>query len=901
MFDAQNIEGKKLNSPEQYLDHAATCIYAQSIGPMNARSNSSEDNVIRTLVSGQSRNRYAGAGASELVYPSDHIIHYIALKWAVQTVAEHWTVFDRDFRKKSTENNRARLKGHGVSEIKQETEYTNSVDAAADRDSAFAMSVKNASYFLDKDGFTITGNKWNNYIDALFDYIKKRASSGQGDIDGAQVEAQSKVESIFNEGKPDMEIFRDAYNFLVTYKELVQRHVGDIGRVAAYELFKFDDDGFTEENPTQIETYMKDNSKEFMHPNAARYFLYKTLLSLNLKCTEIENQNKTDKDTFKAFDIMFAEETDADINNIGDFQSRIAERNFIEVWFKKHEGTIKPFIDRYEGLLETVARYRVNAPFELVLKGAIKYVGDLCKAFESFYTSFDSYVADINRQISVTEDKYSLNKGNTIRYVCASKKCLDQFYEKMQFSGSALQLPGDLCMQIYKNMKQYTVAAEGKVNTFFNDIFDKVILQHFKDSVAKNFGKEIKMDIIQALEVEAEYEKGEKEHSRVVEYVKQVIKDTKKLADPFINRPIGEEPVVIPACAYNKNLITDNPERRDLVLSELKSFGGVGCDDDEINTEKVLFYSAIYGLFPDDLLKFSPPKKSLTVTLEAGEYYKSYYDLINRIEPDTLTTPVITPHLHKHWHLISEMPELNSKLQTEQEKTIYKTLVLGILYERIRYEVVGEKERYSLWLKDSSTEIKLENLNGTQCESFYQVIDALTINPVTVKRILSAIDNELDTVRRNSVVKFEESDLYKGIIGLKLPELSKGDRIMSIFGIAAAFKATTPPDKFIPEQGLLLLETTLEILYEQMAVLCPQSERDGKYGKLIESQLKLFTDNFDLYRKEYPSVIDDYLRMLLHVVIKVLYDKGLSEAADKVVELTKRQFSEAAPDKTKTT
>jgi hypothetical protein len=63
MFDAQNIEGKKLTSTEQYLDHAATCIYAQSIGPMNTRSNSSEDNVIRTLVSGQSRNRYAGAGA----------------------------------------------------------------------------------------------------------------------------------------------------------------------------------------------------------------------------------------------------------------------------------------------------------------------------------------------------------------------------------------------------------------------------------------------------------------------------------------------------------------------------------------------------------------------------------------------------------------------------------------------------------------------------------------------------------------------------------------------------------------------------------------------------------------------------------------------------------------------
>jgi len=33
MFDAQNINGSKLTSTEQYLDHAATCIYAQAIGP----------------------------------------------------------------------------------------------------------------------------------------------------------------------------------------------------------------------------------------------------------------------------------------------------------------------------------------------------------------------------------------------------------------------------------------------------------------------------------------------------------------------------------------------------------------------------------------------------------------------------------------------------------------------------------------------------------------------------------------------------------------------------------------------------------------------------------------------------------------------------------------------------
>ena len=57
LFDAQNADGSKLNSFDQYLDHAANCIYAQSIGPMNKRSNSSEDNTIRKLAKERGRNR----------------------------------------------------------------------------------------------------------------------------------------------------------------------------------------------------------------------------------------------------------------------------------------------------------------------------------------------------------------------------------------------------------------------------------------------------------------------------------------------------------------------------------------------------------------------------------------------------------------------------------------------------------------------------------------------------------------------------------------------------------------------------------------------------------------------------------------------------------------------------
>jgi hypothetical protein len=897
MFDAQNIEGKKLNSTEQYLDHAATCIYAQSIGPMNTRSNSSEDNTIRTLVSGQSRNRYAGAGASELNYPSDHILRYIALKWAAQTVSDHWTVFDRDYHKKSIENNRARLRGHNVPEIDPATEYINSVDFAAENGNSFAMFSRNASYRFDKDGFTEISCKWNEYIDALMKYVQRISKSGQSEIDNSRDTAQSAVEALSSSGKEktDMDIFRNAYNYLLAYKELVSRRVGDVGRVAAYELFKFNDeeDATVQELPTQIETYMRDSGKQFMHPNAARYFLYKTLQTLITKLAESEKKKENAEKVFKSFDMLFDDPESDTIEGIGDFMRKIDDAGWWARITKKHEGEIKDFVERYDSLLGTIADYRVTAPYAAVLTGAVKYVRSLCASFETFYRSFDTNVGDIERQIKASEEKYRMKKGNAVRYVCTSKKCLDKFYEKMEFTGNAIQIPGELCQRIYSQVRLFSFSPEVKTSTFFKDIFDNEILRHFMTSVMEAYSMDIKMDVIRALEVEAEYEEDIQERGLVIEYVKQVIKDTKKLSDPFINRPVGEEPVPINACAFNKKLyLIDNPEREEFINAELLYFGGVPSDDDEINTERILFYSAIYGLFPYDLLKFSPPQKSKTVTLEAGEYHKAYFDLISRIEPDTLTTPVITPHIHKHWHLISEMPDLNDELQKKQEKTIYKALILGLLYQQIRYDKTADgKFKYGLWLDNSAKEIRLTVSNGTVGDTFYEIIDALTINPVIVKKILSAVDNKLETEQKNNIVKYEQSALFKGINSLTLRELSDDDRRMSIFGIAAAYKATTPPDEFILDQGLDLLETTLETLYEQIEILCPESERGIRYVKLIDDQLDLFLGNFDLYKEKHPSVIDDYMRMLMHVVIKVLTDKEFNEMAEKVNDLSKRFFS----------
>jgi len=900
MFDAQNINGSKLNSSEQYLDHAATCIYAQSIGPMNKRSNSSEDNVIRTLVSGQSRNRYAGAGASKLEYPSEHILNYVALKWASSTVSDQWTKFDKAFKDKQKENNRAKLKGLPYNpNIKPETEYIQTVDTEVNINNQFAIATRKATYTYDKDGFTERGPKWKAYADALKENVKKNTDRHK-DLNDALQLLQESLEDIQSSEKPNMNSFEQAYKSLKTYRDMVKRRSDDIGRQVAYSIFKFDDgeDITQTTDSTKIEMYLKDNN-QYIHPNAVRYFLYQTLLDLeskfNVAKIKIDNEYKVE---FDRLDTLFDDPNTTDkVENIGNFKSDVEGANIWEKLItKKYDGKIKGYIDEYNGFIQTIDEYRVTYPYVKVLEAAIDYVKKLCGAFETFYNSFGSNVDEIQRQIKSSEEKYRYRKGNTIRYVCASKKCLDKFYDKMEFTGNAIEIPDELCRNIYKKVRSYSQLPDSnKATNFFKDIFDNEIIKHFKDSVEKEYGLDIRMDVIRALEVEAEYEENIQEHSLKTEYIKKVIKETKELAAPFINRPVGEESVPIPACAYNEKLIgTDNPEREELVNTELMNFGGVPCKDDEgIKKEEILFYSAIYGLFPEDLLKFAPANKSQTGGPDPGEYYKVYFDMINRIDPDPLETKVITPHLHKHWHLISEMPVLSEQEQINQEKKVYKALLLGILYGMIQYD----DTRYRLLLTSGKKETPLQVSNGTACDTFYEIVDALYLNPMIVKDILSSVEKEIEFEKTHNIVNYKDSKLFKKGLGeLEIKEISKklkeksgitADKLkMSIFGIAMAYKVTMSADEFIDEQGHLLLETTLETLYEQVNRLCPENERDNVYVELITDQLETFKQNIELYEKTYekthPSLVKDYLRELIFIVIGVLRDKKFNEMAEKV-------------------
>lgn len=84
-----------------------------------------------------------------------------------------------------------------------------------------------------------------------------------------------------------------------------------------------------------------------------------------------------------------------------------------------------------------------------------------------------------------------------------------------------------------------------------------------------------------------------------------------------------------------------------------------------------------------------------------------------------------------------QLPDLDEENQRRQEREIYRAFALGIICDLVCYSKISEgKYLYRLELNDLEPEEFVVS-NGTPCDHYYEVLDALTINPVAVQTILS--------------------------------------------------------------------------------------------------------------------------------------------------------------------
>lgn len=897
LFDAQNSDGKKLNSFNQYLDHAASCIYAQSIGPMNKRSNSSEDNTIRKLAEEAGRNRYAGAGTSILIYPFEEVREYLALNWAKESISEQWLTFDDEFKKRKRDIDRMRRDGVRVHDIEPDKNYIDTVDAKANNKDAFSMAIKDACSVFDEEGFDRIGNRWDEFLTALERKIHDENAFGQVSLDEAKKAAQMKITELSDEetikmGQESWQIYQDAYNLIVRYKNMVSRNVNDTAYTIAYTIFKSENETILSDRlPHQIETYLRDyKTGEFIHPNAVRYFLYNLKKLLADEKIMVDSRCRNEVKFFENFEENYFDDKDTDdvietVNDLRDTKKvRLSDRIRKRVSSDQQE-----LIDGYSAYMRKIGDYRVDAILQVVLEEGIQYVKSLCDAFGIFYTTLDRKIENISRRIHEIEKKYDYIKGTATRYVCASSQCLRKMREEMAYTGSFISIDGKLSSEIYGRIRGYAMMRNKPENDdYFTEIFNEGIISYFRKSLMENYGSSVDMDIIDAIETEAEYQEGITLPAEVEQYVKKVFNESKVLAAPFIEKPIGEERNPINSCAYNDRLNPrDDSPRSRIIDSELRNFGGE--EDRDIPKNKILFYKSFYGLRATDLSKFAPMKKAETFDRDGGEYYRAYYDLVERIHPVASKSKVITPHIDKWWHNVSKMPDMDDANQKRQENAVYRAFFWGMTGGYVELNESNNEDRiYRLRVDDLNMPGDADQMvvsNGTPCDKLYEILDAFSIFPALVKNVNARVEDMIaEDVEYNH--DLPETRMTKWINEFRVKEYPLGgNTARSIFDLPLLIKRSMPQELYYEERIIKILKVEVEEVIRYARAICPEKDADYEVGRLIEDQFDQFIQDIDAEKEIYPNFYGDVLFDRFATIIrKALQKLGLRKEAEDMEE-----------------
>ena len=907
LFDAQNLNGMKLNSFAEYKEHAANCIYGMAIAPTSKRSNSSEDNVIREIVFAGGRNRFAGAGSSMLIYPTEDVKRYLALTWTKESISDEWLEVDRRFADEQKTNRNMRRQGYQVAELDRGNHYIQIINEGFTERRPFASAIRNLCFEFDANGYVEKGINWTQYVDSLDSYIADRIAVQQEDLQDLVSDIKLKAAS-GSEKAAREDTFTEWYQQLLGYKSATIKCTGTLSRNITYSLFKEAKDYTKTEDRFRLEYWLHHNQnlEEFIHPNAVRYFLYNALNELKVR--EADKREKVKE--IEAYWASFEKKT-FDLAETGDHIETEAEyyeaSHLNDEKFKRflHRSAIAEtqsnLTTSFNGLFGKTNEYWDAYVSCEIYRAAISYIKNLCDAFHDFYDVLDRSISRIDKEIQQLEKKYVSRPGEALRYVCADKKCLTGLAKDVVNLSSSLEIPSELTSRIFNRMKMYALSEQKpEAEAYFTSTFKDTVVSYLEEEISGHYSSIVDMDIITALEREAHYEDPEKVYELDDErlYAKHVIESTEILAKPFIESPVGKEARVIPACAYNPSLAeADFPGRRAFVASNLKDGGGV--EDESIDRNIILFYQSVYDLRANELSKFAPPKDAETYDRPGGEYYKAYYELIQNIHPETQKSKAITPHIDRWWHVISKLPDLDEKSQANQEESINAALFWGMLAQYVHLEkenaakMIYKPDRNALNLKGDDGDARLIVSNGTPCDHLYEVLDAFTIYPRLVaivnEKINERIDNDL-----YAKTPLKDSTLFELLGRFRVEEydvhLSDGNSgIRSVFDLPMLMKRSVPAEEYHEDSMIRLLDTIFNEVRTYIARFCNKKEFPSIYTGLIDDQFKLFIDNTEAEKGKLDDIYNDSLFIYIcKAVAKELDDYHMRDKSIAVLETLRK-------------
>ena len=780
LMDGQDAEDSTMISIAQYIEQAAQALYEQNIGPMQKKAFSVEDNIIKEMTKpgNYGRNRFGGIGAGVIRYPYEKIADYVAYDLAIDSIggdgdATKWTKYDN-----AVAAYRAEQKKRGVpmstwdsygkvycdkllnskDNFSKDLINTFELENLDDRIETFMQSFEEQAF-----NTVMQDNRFaNSYISAK----KWRQKPGFGTSEAKITVAvnalkgfASKAEAKSKDGRSVIEGIVDNWAEGVLTSEQKTVSIKD-----SYS----------------IESLLRNAQGELFHPNAARFVLYRLMEKFEDKIASDDHTNAlkaVQNCQKKEYKFGFSKDTVFGVEGLGKLVLDPPSLFDKLKGYNSLNETANQDIPAYFRKLE---EYCKKEAVHAAYAKAYPYVKAFAEQFEQFFNTFVFKVKDLSRKKIDMVDELHYKKGDSFVNICATEELLQELskysLQKAQKETTMLnsEINGDI-FDAVKNNAIFKMELENAGGGYIEedrrvDIFDDILMGYFKNSVREKC-EDIDKDIIGAIELEQRLKERIRLRSenngdtQVFEqvsvadaqrHIMEVVAMGARIAAPSVQRATNEEPREIKVCAYNKILL-DNRKFR------VKDLMPNGEAVDTVSKYEIHFYNALYNLTPNKLKKFAAPFETETGKKSAGTYHKAYSEYSRLIGPDSTKNAAISTHIDKAWDSIKSMPELDFGYQQQVIKKVHKAFIYGLVHHAIQQRslsAVANGKKVYLYRDSENRDVELQVPNGTLCDEFYEVLDALYVNSKVVEDI-GLIKNRKRAMSEAKNCNYENTEFFR--------------------------------------------------------------------------------------------------------------------------------------------
>ncbi len=754
LMDGQDAEDSTMISIGQYIEQAAQALYEQNIGPMQKKAFSVEDNIIKEMTKPGNfgRNRFGGIGAGVIRYPYEKVADYVSYDLAIDSIggegdATKWTKYDN-----AVQAYKAEQKKRGVPMSTWDPDGKVYCDTLQNAKDPFSRDLNNT---FELDGIDSRIKRFKkSFEDQVYSVVlnDKRFASAYN--------SAKHWETGTSFGESEDKIM-DAVESLSTYRSIVEAKSKDGRPIVEGIVDRWVEALFTNEQKTviikdtySIESLLKNAQDEVFHPCAARYVLYMLMEEFEKGARDRSfEQAEQAIETFrnKEYEFKFTKEKIIGIESLGELEKEPSLFEKMKGYKKLNEEANQDIPGYFMALEDYCKKVAVHAAYAK----AYTYVKAFSEQFEQFFNTFVFKVKELSRKKIDLVDELQYKKGDSFVNICATEELLDELskFSLQKAQKETTMLNSDINGGIFDAVKNNAIfkmeldkvgggyiEEDRRVN-----IFDDILMGYFRGSVREKCD-DIDRDIIGAIELEQRLKErirlrnesnGDNQVFEQVtvadaqRHIAEVVAMGARIAAPSVQRATNEEPREIKVCAYNKSLL-DNRKFR------VKDLMPNGEAVDTVSKYEIHFYNALYNLTPNKLKKFAAPFETETGKKNAGTYHKAYSDYSRLIGPDSTKNAAISTHIDKSWDSIKSMPELDLDYQQDVIRKVHKAFIYGLIHQAIQQRslsAVANGKKVFLYRDSDNRDVELIVPNGTLCDEFYEILEALYVNSKVVEDI----------------------------------------------------------------------------------------------------------------------------------------------------------------------